>query len=147
MPPPGPWDLDGELEGLQTEGQKKKIEELLQGIGNYFVSRGVGAEPISFTRPDVFVFLDDKGNAQGKRFVLTPTSEEVGILLYMALDDYHWESGDGSEVVIVKVGNPGFQLFFQDPRHRPLLGAVANLTPTGFLSILGKKGSRQGIDA
>jgi len=65
----------------------------------------------------------------------------------MALDAYPWESGDGSEVVIVKVGNPGFQLFFQDPRHRPLLGAVANLTPAGFLSILGKKGSRQGINA
>ena len=95
----------------------------------------------------MYFFLDDKGNVQGKRFVLIPTSEEVGILLYMALEDYHWESGDGSEVVIVKVWNPGFQSFFQDPRYRPHLGAVANLTPAGFLSILGKKGSRQGIDA
>ena len=56
---------------------EKKIEELLQGIGSYFVGRGFGVEPISFTIPEVYFFLDDKGKVQGKRFVLTPASEEV----------------------------------------------------------------------
>ena len=137
------WGAGGSTE----RGPEKEGRGAPPGYRELLYWKGFWAEPISFSLPDAHFFLDDKGNVQGKRFVLTPTSEKVGILLYMALEDYHWESGDGSEVVIVKVGNPGFQSFFQDPRYRPHLGAVANLTPAGFLSILGKKGSRQGIDA
>ena len=133
--------------GLQNAGLRKKVEELLQGIGSFFIGRGFGAEPISFTLPDAHFFLDDKGNVHGKRFVLTPTSEKVGILLYMALEDYHWESGDGAKVILVKMWSPGFQTFFQDPRYRPLVGAVMTLTPPVFLNFMGKKRERQSIGA
>ena len=111
------------------------------------VNNGFGVEPISFSLPEVYFFYDDKGKVQSNRFVITPASEEVGILLYIALDDYHWESGDGTEVVVVKAGNPGFQLLFQDPRYRPLLGADANMTPPAFLAFMGKRRMRQGIGA
>ena len=54
MPPPRPWGLDGELEGAQAGGLEKKVRELLQGVGSYFVSKGVGAEPILFSLPEVY---------------------------------------------------------------------------------------------
>ena len=147
MPPPGTWDLDGELEGTEPERLEGRVNELLQGIGQFFLHGGYGDAPISFSLPKVFFFLDGKGKVQGKRFVITPHSEEVALLLYIALAGYHWESGDGSEVILVKLWNPGFRTFFQGPRYRPLLGAISTMTPPALLNFLGQKRERQGIGA
>ena len=108
---------------------------------------GIGELPIFFSLPESYFFLDGKGKVQGRRFVITPATEEVGILLYLALADYHWESGDGAEVILVKLWNPGSHTFFQDPRYRPLVGAVMTLTPPVFLNFMGKKRERQSIGA
>jgi len=147
MPPPGAWDLDGELEGVEADRFEGKVRELLQNIGRFYRNGGFGESPIFFSLPEVYFFLDGKGKVQGRRFVITPATEEVGILLYLALADYHWESGDGAEVILVKMWNPGFQTFFQDPRYRPLVGAVMTLTPPVFLNFMGKKRERQSIGA
>ena len=122
MPPPDTWDLDGELEGVEPDRTEGKVKELLQGIDRFFRHSGYGEPPIFYSLPNVLFYVDGKNRVQSNRFVITPHSEETTLLLYIALADYHWESGDGSEVILVKLWNPGFQTFFQDPRYRPLLG-------------------------
>ena len=146
MPPPGVWDLDGELEGLEPSRMESMVEELLQGIHRFFRQGGYTEPPISFSLPKAYFFLDGKTKIVSNRFVLTPDSEETALLLYIALSDYHWESGIGSEIVVIKLWNQGFQTFFQNPRYRRLLGAVASMTPEAFLMFIReRRGTVQGI--
>ena len=106
---------------------------------------GYADPPISFSLPKTYFFLDGKSKIVSNRFVLTPDSEETALLLYIALSDYHRESGEGSEVVLVKLWNPGFQSFFQNPRYRRLPGAVASMTTAAFLQLINERRERQGI--
>ena len=139
MPPPDVWDPDGELEGVEPDRAEGKVKELLQGSDRLFRHGGYVEPPISYSLPNVFFYVDGKNRVQSNRFVITPHSEETALLLYIALADYHWGSGDGSEVILVKLWNPGLQPFFLDPRYRPLLGAVASMTPEAFLNFIGKR--------
>ena len=79
------------------------------------------------------------------RFVLTPDTEETALLLYIALSDYHWESGVGSEIVVIKLWHQGFQTFFQNPRYRRILGAMASMTTVACLQLIGDRRAGQGI--
>ena len=79
------------------------------------------------------------------RFVLTPDTEEAALLLYIALADYHWESGIGAEIILIKLWHQGFQTFFQNPRYRNILGSMASMTTTYFLQIMGERRAVQGI--
>ena len=93
----------GELEGLEPSRMESMVEDLLQGIYRFFDQGGYTEPPISFSLPKAYFFLDGRSKIVSNRFVLTPDSEETALLLYIALSDYHWESGEGSEVVFVKL--------------------------------------------
>ena len=145
MPPPGVWGLDGELEGVEPSRMESMVEELLQGIYRFLRQGGYTEPPISFSFPKAYFFVDGKTKVVSNRFVLTPDSEEAALLLYIALSDYHWESGIGSEIVLIKLWNPGFQTFFQNPRYRRIPGTMASMTTAAFLQLIGERRAGQGI--
>ena len=54
MPPPGAWDLDGELEGVEPSRMENMIEEVLQGIHRFFRQGGFTEPPIAFSLPKAY---------------------------------------------------------------------------------------------
>ena len=54
MPPPGAWDLDGELDGVEPSRMENMIEEVLQGIHRFFRQGGFTEPPIAFSLPKAY---------------------------------------------------------------------------------------------
>ena len=136
MPAALPHDLDCTLEGADMDRLENLFDTFLQGVMLHMRANNFLQTPINFVVPTVYYLKDRVGKVTRPRFFLSWKEEAHAILFYLLWNNYHWSSGDGAEVYILRTRNPKCDRIGDKASTRYILQEPSTIGVHGFVEFL-----------